>query len=322
MNISVRTYQRWFKGGEVQPDLRPTAIRPEPKNKLSQEENQEILSVMNGPEYADLPPSQVVPKLADKGIYIASEATVYRLLRKTNQLAHRGKSKAPVKREPTTHIAIKPNQVWTWDITWLPGPIKGLYFKLYMILDIFSRKAVGWEVWDEENSEHAKQLVTKTVLREGINGFPLVLHSDNGSPMREGTFQTLLETLKIVKSYSRPRVSNDNPYSESAFRTLKYRPGFPSKGFMTLDEARKWVQDFMKWYNTEHQHSGIGFVTPEQKHKGVALEVLEKRKEVYRIAKLKHPERFAREIRKWDTPKAVALGPVKDEEIELALAAG
>lgn len=315
LGIDIRTYERWVKEGRVKADGRPIADRPAPRNKLTEVEKTTVLSLMNQPEYADLPPSQVVPALADTGVYLASESTIYRILKEAHQQHHRGRSKPPVRREPVTHLATEPNQVWSWDITYLPGPILGHYYRLYLIMDIFSRKIVGWEVWETESSTYAETLIRKSVLRESIQGRPLVLHSDNGSPMKAGTFQTLLETLGITKSYSRPRVSNDNPYSESLFRTCKYRPGYPVRGFGNLEEARKWVKGFVDWYNRKHRHSGIAFVTPEERHSGRATAILHNRRTVYQLARERHPERWTRSIRKWNAPNWVSLGPVKESEI-------
>lgn len=311
--ISVRTYERWVAEGDVKVDQRPLTKRSTPKNKLSKEEKAEIITVVKQEEYADLPPTQIVPKLADKGTYIASESTFYRVLREEKMQNHRGRSKKPERRIPESHLAIAPNQVWTWDITWLGGPVKGLYYRLYLILDLFSRKVVGWEVWETEESKYAETLVKKAVISEKIQGEPLVLHSDNGSPMKAATFLGLLEKLGIQSSFSRPRVSNDNPYSEAMFRTLKYRPDFPYKGFVSLEEARKWAQEFVHWYNEVHLHSGLNFVTPVQCHTGAHIDILEKRKEVYEKAKKKHPERWSRQTRDWSAKEQVALNPMRDE---------
>ncbi|WML41223.1 IS3 family transposase [Neobacillus sp. OS1-2] len=312
LNISVRSYERWVSEGGVKEDQRPIALRPEPKNKLTQEEKTRILEVVKKEEFADLPPTQIVPKLADQSIYIASESSFYRVLREQNMQNHRGRSKRPERRLPESHLAIAPNQVWTWDITWLKGPVKGIFYRLYLILDLFSRKIVGWEIWETEEAKYAEELMKKTVVSEKIQGRPLVLHSDNGSPMKAATFQVLLEKLGIQSSYSRPRVSNDNPYSEAMFRTLKYRPEYPFKGFGTLDAAREWALKFVHWYNCVHLHSGINFVTPEQCHTGAYVEVLNKRKEVYEQAKQKRPERWTRSTRDWSPHESVALNPMKE----------
>jgi len=254
-----------------------------------------------------------VPKLADQNIYIASESSFYRVLREQNMQHHRGRSKRPERKLPESHLATAPNQVWTWDITWLKGPVKGMYYRLYLIIDIFSRKIVGWEIWETEESQYAEELMKKTVISEKIQGRPLVLHSDNGSPMKAATFQVLLEKLGVQSSYSRPRVSNDNPYSEAMFRTLKYRPEFPYKGFETLEAAREWALRFVNWYNCVHLHSGINFVTPEQCHTGAHMEILKKRKEVYELAKQQHPERWSRSTRDWSAHDSVALNPMKEK---------
>lgn len=235
VGISARTYERWYVNGEIKEDKRPTAERPEPSNKLTKEEYKSVLNVLTIPEYADLPPSQIVPALADKGVYIASESTMYRILRNEKMQRHRGRSKPPEKRKyPQTHVAKAPNEVWTWDITWLPTLVVGMYFKLYMIVDIFSRKIVGWEVWTEETGELASKLVEKSIVNKKIIGELLVLHSDNGGPMKSYTLKAKLESLGVMSSFSTPRVSNDNPYSEALFRTCKYRPGYPQEGFVDI----------------------------------------------------------------------------------------
>lgn len=316
LNISERTYQRWITENGVKQDQRPMANRPTPKNKLSDDERAKIIEVVNKAEFADLVPSQIVPKLAEQGKYIASESTIYRVLKETKMNAYRNKSKASVKRPIPTHIATAPNQVWTWDITWLKGAIKGHYFKLYLMLDIFSRKIVGYETWENENAEYSQYLIKKAVLSEGIAGKPLVLHSDNGSPMKAATFLATLEKLGVQSSFSRPRVSNDNPYSESLFRTLKYRPKYPTNGFADLSEARKWVQKFVHWYNHAHLHSGINFLTPYQRHNGLDIVTMERRIKTYQEAKRRHPERWSRSIRDWSLPEYVALNPVRKEEIK------
>jgi putative transposase len=179
---------------------------------------------------------------------------------------------------------------------------------------MFSRFIVGHEVWEEEKAEHAKYLIRKATLSQGIAGKPLVLHSDNGSPMKAATFQATLEKLGVQSSFSRPRVSNDNPYSEALFKTMKYRPKYPFKGFTSLEEARRWVDKFVKWYNKEHLHSGINFLTPYQRHYGLDKKVMENRIKVYKKAKEKHPERWSKNIRNWELPEYLALNPIAEEE--------
>jgi putative transposase len=241
IKISVRTYERWTETGTVKVDGRPLATRPKPVNSLSDEERAAIIETVNLPKYASAPPSQIVPDLADNGVYIGSESTFYRILHNNNLQKHRGRSReSTAQYQPTTYVASAPNQVWTWDITWLPGPIRGYFFKLYLIIDIFSRYIVGWEIWEEETEAHASELIRATILKENLQGelsvrkeknLPLVLHQDNGPPMKGATFQATLISLGIERSYSRPRVSNDNPFSESGFKTLKYRPNYKVKGF-------------------------------------------------------------------------------------------
>ena len=319
IGICARTYQRWTKDSEIKKDQRPLIKRKPPKNKLSKKEKDEIIKVSNNKKYADLPPSKIVPKLADQGKYIASESTFYRVLKKEKLNTHRAKSKKPVKKETPTHIATAPNQVWTWDITWLNAFIKGKFFKLYLIVDMFSRLIVAHEVWEKENAQYAQKLIKKATLAEGIatkNDKPLVLHSDNGSPMKAATFLATLEKLGVQSSFSRPRVSNDNPYSESLFKTMKYRPIYPNKGFKTLKEAREWVSKFVHWYNHEHLHSGINFITPYQRHYGLDINIMEKRIETYKKAKQANPERWSGKIRDWSLPEYVTLNPMKEKEVK------
>jgi putative transposase len=314
----MRTYQRWTEEGAVKTDERPTAARPTPANKLSEQERKRLLEVANSPEFSSLPPSQIVPALADKGQYLASEATFYRVLKEADQLQHRGRSKARKPRPLSTHCATAPNQVWCWDITYCAGPIKGVYFYLYLMMDLFSRKIVGFEIHEEESADHAAKLIQKAVLSEGICGKPLVLHSDNGSPMKGATMLATLDRLGVTSSFSRPRVSNDNAFSESLFRTCKYRPDYPVKGFASLAEAREWVLKFSRWYNGEHKHSGLKFVTPNQRHTGNDKPVVEKRIKVYEQAKKRNPARWKGDIRNWVLPEEVWLNPEKATKDELA----
>ena len=313
--ITDRTYERWVDGDSIREDQRPFADRPEPVNKLTKEEYNSVIKVVNLPEYADLAPSQIVPALADKGIYIASESTIYKILKNENMQHHRGRSKAPSRAKlPDTHIANGPNQVWSWDITYLNTSVRGLYYKLYMIVDIFSRKIVSWEVWQEENGEYAAILVERAVISEKTRTAPPILHSDNGAPMKSLTLKAKLESLGVISSYSRPRVSNDNPYSEALFRTCKYNSKYPTEGFKTIEDSREWVDNFVHWYNNIHYHSGIKFTTPNSVHSGTVFKILKKREKVYQSARLLHPERWKKSIRNWDPIKEVALNPIKIEK--------
>lgn len=237
LGISSRTLQRWEDERTPLSDQRPMAVRPEPKHKLTQEEKSLILQTVNAPEFASKPPSQIVPTLADQGVYIASESSFYRVMRKAGEQHYRGRAERPSGQPKASHCATGPNQVWSWDISYMPGPIRGLYYYLYLIMDIFSRDMVGWEIWEEESAEHASHLIRKAVMAQQ----PLVLHSDNGSPMKGATMLATLYELGITPSRSRPRVSNDNPYSESLFKTVKYRPECPEKGFVSIEAARQWM---------------------------------------------------------------------------------
>jgi len=321
--LSLRTYRRWTSDGEVQADGRPGAEHPAPAHKLSAAERDAILAACHEPRFASLPPSQMVPRLADEGLYLGSESSFYRVLHAADEQHHRGRAAAPQRREPATHEARGPNQVWCWDISYLPSGIRGLYYYLYLILDVYSRKIVGWEVEIEESGEHGAALVQRSTLSEGIatSSQPLVLHADNGSPMKSATLLAMLQWLGVQPSHSRPRVSNDNAYAESVFRTCKYRPEYPLDGFGSLAAARAWMLRFVKWYNTEHRHSGLNFVTPLQRHTQEAAAVMHQRIELYEAARARHPRRWSQEIRDWSLPDSVWLNPVKQAKPEVAKAA-
>jgi transposase InsO family protein len=313
LQISERTLRRWTKGGQVHPDQRPLAARPEPANKLGADERAAVLEACNSKEFASLPPSQIVPKLADQGRYLASESSFYRILRADGLQHHRGRAKPPVRRKPpTSYKASAPCEVWTWDITWMPGPVAGMFFYLYLIVDIFSRKIVGWEVHEREGAELAAALIRQAVLAEGCIARPLVLHADNGSPMKGATMKTTMEKLGITASYSRPRVSNDNPFSEALFRTCKYRPDWPTKGFATKEDAQTWVKSFTSWYNGEHLHSAIRFVTPNARHAGQDRATLASRAILYANARAQKPERWSGKTRNWQPAGPVWLNPERE----------
>jgi len=304
--LDPRTVQRW-KAGAVEDQRRGPKHSPE--NKLSEVERKRVLTVVNSPQHRDLPPSQIVPRLADQGTYIASESTMYRVLREEKQLAHRGRARPRVHRRPDSHIAGGPGELWSWDITYLRSTIRGSFFYLYLIMDVWSRKIVGWEVQDQELAEIAAPLLERTCLNEGIKNGVLVLHADNGGPMKGGTMLSTMQRLGVAASFSRPQVSDDNPYSESLFKTMKYCPEYPEGPFLTIEDARSWVTRFVAWYNNEHRHSSIRFVTPQQRHDGTHLAVLEQRKKVYETARKRCPERWTGNCRNWSTPKVVELNP-------------
>lgn len=314
-HIDIRTFQRWTAAEKVRVDQRPIVTRPLATNRLTESERQKILDKCHDPEFSSLPPSQLVPRLADKGLYLGSESSFYRVLRDEKEQNRRGRAKPPQNRkEPSSHCATGPNQVWSWDVTWLPGPVRGHFFFLYLFLDVFSRKVVGWEVYDHESADYAATLIQKTVLKENCVGKPLVLHSDNGSPQKGQTMTVMLDRLGVSSSYNRPRVSDDNAYSESIFRTLKYRPTYPYGGFNEISDAQDWVLKFVDWYNHEHCHSGIKFVSPADRHSGKEDHVLKNRTKVYQTAKLQHPERWSREVRNWTPIGNVWLNPTKEEK--------
>ena len=322
-DIDVRTLQRWkAAGGLTHGDRRPHAVHPSPAHALSEAERAEILRVANGPRFAEVPPARIVPMLADEGVYVASESSFHRVLRAHGQSTHRGRAKAPQASRPaSTHVATGPNQVWCWDMTYLPAVIAGRWFYLYLILDLYSRKIVGWEVHSSDTADHAAHLVRRTALAEGIYGATdkPVLHGDNGSTLKATTVLAMLNWLGIEPSYSRPRVSNDNAYAESLFRTAKYRPEFPASGFTDLQAARAWATQFVHWYNDEHRHSGIRYVTPTQRHAGEDQAILAARHELYVTARECHPRRWSRQTRNWTALETVALNPEKTSVVNAVL---
>lgn len=307
LGIDERTLQRWRRQ-DIGDDLRAGPKAP-PANKLTEAERRLIFAVVNSPRFRDLSPKQIVPTLADEGVFLASESTVYRLLRQGGQLEHRGKARPVQHRRPDELVARASNQVWSWDITWLPSPIRGKYFYLYTIVDVFSRKIVGRVVHDSESDAFAAALVAAACAAEDVRRDQLVIHSDNGGPMRGATMLATLHSLGVAASFSRPAVSDDNPYSEALFRTLKYRPDFPSRPFISLEAARAWVERFAHWYNCVHLHSAIGFVTPDQRHSGADPGILAKRAAVYEAARRRNPQRWSKDTRCWDRVEIVRLNP-------------
>ena len=306
LGLSARTVQRWRR---VAQDGRKDAVRAAPANKLSPAEVQAVLDAAHRPDCASLTPHQIVPKLADEGIYLASESTFYRVLKAAGQGHRRGRAKAPVVRPLTTHRADGPNQVWCWDITWMPSTVAGRFFYWYMVKDIYSRKLIVNEVHEAESATHAGTLLARGCLREQTAGRPLVLHSDNGSAMKGATMLAAMQALGVQPSYSRPRVSNDNAYAEALFRTAKYCPLWPQKPFDTLQEARAWVVRFVQWYNEEHRHSALKYVTPAQRHQGQDEGLLALRRQLYEAARENAPERWAGQTRNWTLAGEVYLNP-------------
>jgi putative transposase len=240
---------------------------------------------------------------------------MYRILRAEALLHYRGRAKAPVRRPPRTHVATGPNQLWTWDITYLKTPVRGVFAYLYLMLDVWSRKIVGWAVHDEESAEHAAALFRAICRAQRVDPAGIVLHADNGGPMKGATMIATLERLGVLASFSRPGVSDDNAYSESLFRTMKYRPTFPTQPFADLAAAQAWVAAFVHWYNTQHLHSAIRFVTPDDRHAGRDTAVLVARRAVYSRARHRTPARWSGSIRNWDPINAVRLNPEHDEVV-------
>ena len=323
VGISVRTLQRWqATDGEIRRDGRPDAVRPIPAHALTEAERDRLLAVANEPRFADMPPARIVPMLADEGVYLASESTFSRVLKAHGQMTHRGRAKPPkAVRPPTTHIATGPRQVWCWDMTYLPAQVTGQWFFLYLILDLYSRKIVGWEVHADDHSDHAAHLVRRTALAEGIAalGEKPVLHGDNGSTLKATTVLSMLHWLGVKPSYSRPRVSDDNAFVESLFRNAKYRPEFPAKGFADLDQARTWARNFVHWYNHDHRHSGIRYVSPAQRHAGEDQAILAARHALYLRAKEQNPARWSGTTRNWSPVGPVTLNPERDSVIKTHL---
>ncbi|MCF1432239.1 MAG: IS3 family transposase [Shewanella sp.] len=324
LDLTERTVQRWMQGDDVRADNRKNADRPEPVNKFSEAERQAIVDVCSSERFKSLPPSQIVPTLLDEGLYMGSERTFYRVLHETGQQHHRGSAAKPNRHKPTSWCATGPNQVWSWDITYLRSPIRGQFYYLYLVIDIYSRMIVTWEIHETESAAHASDMITKACLRHGITAAsaPLVLHSDNGSAMKGGTMLSTLQRLGVVSSFSRPRVSDDNPFSEAIFRTLKYRPGYPRTPFADLEAARSWVYGFAQWYNEEHKHSGLKFLTPGQRHRGETEMLMANRRKVCEQAKQRNPERWgSRSTRNWDLADEVWLNPDRSADEQRSKAA-
>jgi putative transposase len=311
LGLSLRTLERWENNPEKEDGRQGPNSFP---NALSLDERELIINVANSDEFKDLAPAKIVPKLSDQGKYIASESSFYRVLKGANLMAHRSKS-SPHKSTPPEELrAENPNEVWSWDITYLKGPVKGKFYYLYLPMDLYSRMIVHWEIHEREDSDLAAGMIEEACRKNGIERGQINLHSDNGGPMKGATMLATLERLGVMPSFSRPGVSDDNPFSESLFKTLKYCPEYPSVPFASLEEAKKWVEKFVRWYNFEHLHSGIKFVTPASRHCGEDEEILRKRKEVYELAKNKFPGRWSRGTRNWNKITKVVLNPINEKK--------
>jgi putative transposase len=303
LEISIRTFQRWRDGAEDRRKTTPRRI----VRKLTDEERDHIVTVCCSPEYANTSPYFIHADLLDRGIYLASVSTMYRVLRERDLLHHRGESRpAQHHAKPPELEATGPNQVWSWDITYLPTLINGIFLYAYVLMDVWSRKIVGWEIHTEESESHARDFFRRVATAHNVEG--VHLHADNGNPMKGVTILVLFFSLGILPSYSRPRVSNDNPFSESLFKTLKFRPGYPRQ-FKDIAHAREWFAGFVHWYNTEHRHSGIGYITPNDRHEERTPQIMSHRNDVLTAAREKHPERWPNGQMHWEEYPVVYLNP-------------
>lgn len=307
LGIGQNTYRRWHQASD---DQRPHAERPTPSHALTAQEKATILAVCHQSDYASLPPSQIVPLLLDEhSWYLASESSFYRVLKENNEHHRRGRRTSKRVGPPRRHQATKPNALWCWDVTYLKSPVRGQFYYLYFILDVYSRKIVDGEVFESENVANSQSVLQRALMREQCINNPPVVHSDNGPAMKGGTLPATLEMLGVQASYSRPRVSNDNAYIESLFGTAKQRPQYPPEGFKSLEAAQQWSHTFIEWYNEEHRHSGIRFVTPAQRHKNTDDAVLANRKTVLEKAKAKNPRRWSGPVRNCEPVGSVWLNP-------------
>ena len=314
---SERTVQRWQRDA-LRGDQRPLRVQL-PGNRLDVLEPARLIAVANSVEFGHLSPAQIVPRLADQGQYLASESTFHRVLKMENQLRHHGAERpAQPHSKPRALSATAPDELFSGDITYLATPVNGIYFYLYLFMDIFSRKVVGWQVYETESSQQAAEVMRDICRREKITPNQVVLHSDNGSPMKGATMLAILQALGVAPSSSGPAVSNDNPYSESLFKTLKYRPQFPLKPFADLLQARRWVTELVHWYNEAHRHSAIRFVTPAQRHAQADEALLQARAAVYEQARQKYPQRWSTRTRDWAFIDAVHLNPDSPQTKESA----
>jgi putative transposase len=292
LNLSAATYYRAHRSPPAG-DLALTAPRAAPARALQPRERQQVLAVLHEPRFADLAPAQVYAALLDEGTYHCSERTMYRVLAAQDEVRdRRAQRRHPVYAAPEL-LAIAPNQLWSWDITKLKGPAKWAWYHLYVILDVFSRYVVGWMVAPRESAALAERLIGTSCERQGILRDQLTLHADRGSSMTSKPLALFLADLGVTKTHSRPHVSNDNPYSEAQFKTLKYRPDFPDR-FGSIEHARVHSAAFFSWYNTEHRHSGLGLHTPHDMHFGLAEARRAARAAVLTVAYAATPERFVR----------------------------
>jgi len=318
LDISRATFYRHIDNTAA--NEKPSAKRPKPPLALNEQEKQAVLDVLHSERFCDMAPHQVYATLLDEGRYLCSIRTMYRIL--ADEHGDVKERRRHVQRPNYTKpelLATGPNQVWSWDITKLKGAVKWTYFHLYVILDIFSRYVVGWMVAPREQDALAKRLIQESCVKQNISSCQLTLHADRGASMRSKVVAHLLADLGVTKTHSRPHVSNDNPYSEAQFKTLKYCPQFPDR-FGSVQDARAFCQVFINWYNKEHHHSGIALMTPEQVHYGLADEIYCKRAAVLESAFLEKQNRFKNKMPiPQSVPKAVWINPPSTQELELNL---
>ena len=270
-------------------------VRPTPPRALDADERVQVLATLGSEHFVDCSPKQVYAELLDEGRYLCSERSMYRILKHNDAVRERRNHRRHPNYAAPELLATSPNQVWSWDITKIKGPVRGTWYHLYVIIDIYSRAIVGWMIANREHDELAAQLIKETCQRQGIAPGTLTIHADRGSSMRSKRVAELLCSLEVLKSLSRPYFSNDNPYSESHFKTMKYRPDFPER-FGSIEDARRYFHEFFLWYNTVHRHSGIAMLTPDTVHHHRAKEIVARRDLVLRKAYAIHPERFVRRI--------------------------
>ncbi len=317
LEITFNTYMHWEND---KADRRRGPLST-PANKLSVNITNEILSIASKQEFVDLSPWIIVAKLADQGKYIASESSFYKVLKEKKLLAHRGKSAPRTHKRPIPLVATGPNQIWSWDITYLKTDVHGRYLYLYLFMDIYSRKIVGFDICESESMENSAKIFSKICRKENIKPEQLILHSDNGGAMKGATMLATMQKLGVIPSFSRPRVSDDNAYSEALFKTIKYHSMYPEH-FSSMTLATEWVRKFIHWYNNEHFHSGIKFVTPSSRHLGLDKAILENRERVYLEAKKKYPERWnGRNVKNLKHDEKVFLNYLQKEKADAIQAA-
>lgn len=294
--VAERTFHHRRAAAQGRLVPRPSRAKPSDEHdpvpwKIPDDERDHIKDVLCSPRFGDLAPAQVYATLLDEGVYLCSERTMYRILHEHDLVRERRRGHRRSGHHPPRVHATGPNQAWSWDISRLRGPVVRSWFYLYVVLDILSRKIVAWSIDTVESDQVAKRLIQTACRREGINPDQLILHSDRGAQMTGTTIAELLEDLGVTRSLSRPRTSNDNPYSEANFKTAKYRPDYPDR-FDTIDEARAWMRRFARWYNQEHYHSGIAYLHPADVHAGRTADIVAARQHVLDTAYRANPERF------------------------------